>query len=146
MIFKLPGYKPVRSGIICIILALLSSCATLLEDNATHFAFVMCDAAASLRSSTELESVVKYEPLGTLHEDYTIELKHSKREVRVSFFGNIDAPGGGYLVVTGKHQGGTNYYERCVFVPRDLNIRKAGTPTEIVLRKSGDRIDLVELR
>lgn len=36
--------------------------------------------------------------------------------------------------------------ERFVFTPRDLHVVKKGIATEIVLRKNGDRIDVVELR
>ncbi|MBL8524072.1 MAG: hypothetical protein JNN20_10310 [Betaproteobacteria bacterium] len=140
-------FTRVRPGLLAIALVLLSGCAALgLVDNATHFAYMVENAATALRASPAQEAIIKYQPLGNFHEDYAIDIKQSKREVKVDMFGNISGPGGGYLVVTGRHRGGTNYYERFVFVPQDISIRKAGAPTEIVLRKAGDRIDLVELR
>lgn len=139
--------RHVRSWLIGTVFVLLGGCASLgLVDNATHFAHVVEDAVASLRASPAQEAIVQYQPLGNLHEDYVIEITQSKREVKADSFGNIAGPGGGYLVVTGRHRGGTNYHERFVFVPRDISISKKGMPTEIVLRKSGERIDLVELR
>ena len=119
---------------------------TLLEDNGTHLAYAIERGAKDLRASPQQELVVKYEPLGRAHEPYAVEIVHSKREVSVNALGNIDGPGGSYLVVTGKQRGGTNYHERFVFVPQDLRIEKPGTPTDVVLRKAGPRVDLVELR
>jgi len=71
---------------------------------------------------------------------------HSREVVRVDAFGNTLNQGGGYLTVSGLHRGGTNYHERFVFTPRDLTIVKTNEATELVLHKTGDRIDVVELR
>jgi len=119
---------------------------TLLEDNATHMAYAIEHGARELRASSQSEYIVRYEPLGGTDETYEITMAHSKTAVRVDGFGNTSGPGGSYLVVTGRHRGGTNYHERFVFTPRDLRIVKTNAPTEVVLRKSGDRIDVVELR
>lgn len=126
---------------------ILSGCVALgLEDNATHLAFALERGARELRASAQSDYIILYEPLGKLGETYEVTLQHSREVVRTDAFGNTLNRGGGYLVVTGRHQGGTNYHERFVFTPRDLHITKENAPTAIVLRKAGDRIDVVELR
>ena len=126
---------------------ILCGCVALgLEDNATHLAFAMARGARELRTSAQSEYIIHYEPLGKLGETYEVTLQHSREVVRTDAFGNTLNRGGGYLVVTGRHRGGTNYHERFVFTPRDLHITKTNAPTGIVLRKAGDRIDVVELQ
>ena len=125
----------------------LSGCAVLgFVDNGTHLAYALERGARELRASNDSEHVIRYEPLGQGDETYAITIRHSTRQVQVDMFGNIDRPGGSHISVTGRHRGGTGYHERFVFVPRDLHIVKTGAATEVVLRKSGDRIDVVELR
>ena len=131
----------------CAAALLLAGCAmTWLEDNGTHLAYAIERGAKELKASDQEELVVSYEPLGDAHEPYVVEIEHSKREVTVNGWGNTNGPGGSYITVSGAHQGGTNYHERFVFVPRNLRVAKRGTPTEVVLRKAGPRIDVVELR
>ena len=125
----------------------LSGCAYIgLVDNATHLAYALERGAKELQASNRAEHVVRYEPLGGIDETYAITIHHSKRQVRVDAFGNIDKSGGSYITVTGRHKGGTSYHERFVFTPRDLHVTKTGAATEVVLRKSDDRIEVVELR
>ena len=125
----------------------LSGCATLgLVDNGTHMAYALERGARELRDSTANEYIVHYEPLGGANETYEVSISHSKEVVRVDAFGNVLNRGGGYLVVTGRHRGGTNYHERFVFAPHDLHIVKTNAATDVVLHKTGDRIDIVELR
>ncbi len=50
------------------------------------------------------------------------------------------------MTVTGLHHGGTSYHERFVFTQHDLRIVKTNAATEVILRKTGDRIDVVELQ
>jgi hypothetical protein len=126
---------------------ILCGCVALgLEDNATHLAFAIERGSRELRASEQSEYVIQYEPLGKLGETYEVTLQHSREVVRTDAFGNTLNHGGGYLVVTGRYRGGTNYHERFVFTPRDLHITKTNTTTGIVLRKAGDRIEVVELR
>jgi hypothetical protein len=137
-----PGFV---MGCLLMAVTILSGC-TILEDNGTHLAFALEHGARELRASTLSEYIVRYEPLEGINETYEITLQHSREVVRVDAFGNTLNHGGGYLTVTGRHNGGTNYHERYVFTPRDLHIVKTNAPTEVVLRKVGDRIDVVELR
>ena len=117
-----------------------------LGDNGTHMAYALERGARELRASAQNEYIVHYEPLGGPGETYEVTMSHSREVVRVDAFGNTVNRGGGYLVVTGRHRGGTNYHERFVFTPRDLHIVKTNAATEVALRKTGDRIDVVELR
>jgi len=143
-----PGSHRHTARIACIATTIiLGGCATLgLVDNATSLAFSLKHGAQTLRDSPKQELAVRFEPLGQAHEAYTVEIHHSSREVTVDAFGNIDRPSGSYIRVSGLQPGGTNYHERFVFVPKDLKIAKAGTPTEVILRKAGRRIEVVELR
>ena len=126
---------------------ILSGCATLgLVDNGTHLALALEQGARDLRGSNQNELVVRYEPLGDLDETYEITMHRSHEVVRLDELGNTLNRGGGYLVVTGHYRGGTNYHERFVFTPGDLHIVKTRAAAEVILRKAGDRIDVVELR
>jgi hypothetical protein len=117
-----------------------------MEDNGTHLAHALERGAKKLRDSNLSEYIVKYEPLGGGHESYTITMVHSPAPLRLDAAGNVVGGGGGYLTVTGRQCGGTSYHERFVFTPADLAIAKSNAPTEVVLHKVGDRVDVVALR
>ena len=126
---------------------ILPGCTALsLVDNGTHLAFALERGAVELRNSNQSDLVVHYSPLGGLGETYQVSMRHSREVVRVDAFGNTLNQGGAYLTVSGLHRGGTSYHERFVFTPRDLKIVKTNEATEVVLHKTGDRIDVVELR
>ena len=125
-------------------IACSSGCARMgLVDNGTHLAHALEQGARELRASTAHEYIVRYQPLGGLDEAYEITMRHSHPSPGVDAQG---APLKGSLLVTGRFRGATTYHERFVFTPRDLHIRKTKGATEVVLRKVGDRIDVVELR
>ncbi len=117
-----------------------------LVDNGTHLAYALEAGARELRASDRSEYVVHYEPLGGLGETYEIRMGHSRERVRVDAWGNTLNRGGAYLTVTGRYHGGTTYHQRFVFTPRELHIVKTNAATEVVLRKTADGIDVVELR
>jgi hypothetical protein len=119
---------------------LLSSCGAL-EDNGTHLAYALEKAAKELRASSATEAVVHYEPLDGINQSYYVELTPSIGES-----GKPSDIWGSYLVVSGKTSGGTSYHNRYVFVPQRLYIQKAKGATELVLKKEGDRISVVEVR
>ena len=126
---------------------MLSGCATLgFVDNGTHLAYALEAGARELRASDRTEYIVHYEPLGGLGETYEITMRRSREVVRVDAWGNTLNRGGASLAVTGRYHGGTSYHQRFVFTPRDLHIVKTNAATEVVLRKTADRIDVVELR
>jgi hypothetical protein len=85
--------------------------------------------------------VVRYETLDSLAEPYYVEITRSIAAGQTSMIW------GSYLVVSGKTGGGTSYHNRFVFVPQRLYLEKdRGGATELVLRKDGDHISVVELR
>ena len=122
---------------------LLSSagCGNAFEDNGTHLAYALEKGTQHLRASTVSELVVRYETLDKLDDPHYVEITPSITDGQAS---NI---WGSYLVVSGKTSGGTSYHNRFVFVPQRLYLKKdLGGSTELVLRKDGDRISIVELR
>ena len=132
-----------KDRIFAIVLMLLSTsgCGSLFEDNGTHLAYKLEKGAAELQGSNASELVVRYETLDKLEEPYYIEITPS---ITVGQTSNV---WGSYLVVSGKARGGTSYHNRFVFVPERLYVEKdRGGLTQLVLRKDGDRISLVELR
>ena len=124
-------------GATILLLLLLCGCGHLFEDNGVHLAMVLKDGAAKLRASDASEIVVQYETLDGGTDPYYIEIVPSSGPGR----------GGSYLVVSGRSRGGTSAHNSAVFVPHRLYIEKRlGGPTDIVLRRDDDRVDVVELR
>jgi hypothetical protein len=126
----------------CVLLvAIVVSGCTLFEDNGTHLAYALEKGANELRRSSSTELVVHYEPLDGPNERYYVEITPSLAE---------SAPAStvwsSYLVVSGKSSGGTSYHNRFVFVPGRLRIEKEKGTTDLVLKKDGDRISVVEVR
>ena len=120
---------------------LLQGC-SLLDDNGTHLAYALEKAAKELRSSGAQEVIVRYETLDGPAQAYYVEITPSLEPswARQDVWGS-------YLVVSGRTSGGTSYHNRFVFVPRRLYVEKAqGGAAELVLRREGDRISVVELR
>lgn len=122
------------------LVALLSGC-TAFEDNGTHLAYALEKGAKKLRASSATELVVRYETLDGLNQSYYVELTPSLGEP-----GQEPGRWRSYIVVSGKTSGGTSYHNRFVFVPQRLYLKKEGGPTELVLRKDGDRISVIEVR
>jgi hypothetical protein len=94
-----------------------------------------------MRASSASELVVLYESLDKTNEPYYIEITPS---IKVGPASDI---WGSYLVISGKTSGGTSHHNRFVFVPQRLHLDEdKGGSTELVLRKNGDRMSVVELR
>lgn len=118
----------------------LSGC-SLLEDNGTHLAFALEAAAAKLRASSDRDSRFSYTTLDGGSDPYAVEITPSHPDPSAA--GHPQS----YIVVSGKTPGGTSYHNRFVVVPTRLSVRKdRGGATEIVLRKDGDQIAVVDLR
>jgi hypothetical protein len=123
------------------LLLILVACGNIFEDNGTHLAYVLEKGAAKLRDSGDPELIVRYETLDGGNDPYYIEITPSFVE------GQPTRMPGSYLVVSGKTRGGTSYHNRFVLVPRRLYLEKsAGGPAELVLRREGENVDVVELR
>ena len=125
--------------------ALAAAGCTLLEDNGTHLAYALEKGAEALRASQAVERVVKYDTLNGPSQSYYVEVTPSIVEPKEGA-APISERWSSYLVVSEKTSGGTSYHNRFVFVPKRLYLEKSSGPTEVVLRKNGDRIDIVELR
>ena len=125
-----------------VLLLLLSACGNFLEDNGTHLAYALENGAATLRTSSGSELVVRYETLDGGHDPYYIEITPSFTAGQPS---NIR---GSYLVASGTTSGGTSYHNRFVLVPARLYVEKShGGPAELVLRRDRDgNVEVVELR
>jgi len=127
------------------LLLLLSGCERLdrlWQDNGTRLAYALERGVRELRRSEATELVVRYETFDGPAREYYIEITPS-----VHPSGQRPDIPSSYLVVSGKTSGGTSYHNRFVFVPERLYLKKElGGPTELVLRKTGDRISVVALR
>jgi hypothetical protein len=114
-----------------------AGCGRLLEDNGTHLAYLLERGAGELRASEGAELVLRYT---TANVAYYVEITPSET-------GQGSNTPNSYLVVSGETPGGTSYHNRFVFVPTRLYVRKeGGGPTEIVLRKDGRRVSVVDVR
>jgi hypothetical protein len=128
-------------ALLALLLLSSSGCGHAFEDNGTHLAYALEKGAQQLRASTASELIVRYETLDKPGDPYYVEITPSIAAGQAS---NI---WGSYLVVSGKTSGGTSYHNRYVFVPQRLYLKKdLGGSTELLLRKDGDRINVVELR
>lgn len=123
------------------LLLTLVACGNLFEDNGTHLAYVLEKGAAKLRAPNGSQLIVRYETLDGGHDPYYIEITPSFPAGQTS---NIPSS---YLVVSGKTRGGTSYHNRFVLVPQRLYIEKsAGGPAELVLRREGAGVSVIEVR
>jgi len=122
-------------------LLLLSGCGGIFEDNGTHLAYALEKGANTLQHSDATETIVRYETLDGPNQSYYVEITPSLGES-----GQASGVWSSYLVVSGKSSGGTSYHNRFLFVPKRLYINKEQGATELVLRKEGNRISVVEVR
>jgi len=115
-------------------------CGRLFEDNGTHLAYLLERGAGELRASGGSELVLRYTTLDAPNVGYYVEITPSEP-------GQESNAANSYLVVSGKTPGGTSYHNRFVFVPMRLYVRKErGGTTEVVLRKDGQRVSVVDVR
>ena len=132
-----PRFRP---AIIAAFLVLFSGC-SLLEDNGTHLAYALEKGAKRLRGSDASTTVVRYETLDGPDQQYYVEITPSISESEPT-----SKIWSSYLVVSGKTSGGTSYHNRFVFVPNRLYIEKEKGATELILRRDGDKISVIEVR
>jgi len=115
-------------------------CGRLFEDNGTHLAYLLERGAGELRASGGSELVLRYTTLDAPNVGYYVEITPSEP-------GQESNAANSYLVVSGKTPGGTSYHNRFVFVPMRLYVRKErGGTAEVVLRKDGQRVSVVDVR
>lgn len=100
-------------------------------------------AADELRHSTQTELVISYAPRSGVNQQYSIGIG---RTVWCPAPPCRENQGGLTVEVEHGRHGSTTYYSRFVAVPKPLEIHKTGQPTQLILRKNKDVIELVELR
>lgn len=120
---------------------ILSGC-NLMEDNATHLAFTLKKGARHLRKSKQTEDTINYQPLTGIDKPYFVEINPTIPPIKPDtiLYGSGIRIGGQNTEMTF-----TSYHHRFVFVPQRLFVEKKNSSTRIVLRKKGNRIDVVEL-
>ena len=115
----------------------------LLGDEGVWLAEKIGDAAEQLRHSAQTELVLTYEPASGADQHYSIGVGKSIWCPKPPCTENR---GGLTVQVEHGRHGSTTYHMRFVAVPQPLEIQKVGQPTQLVLRKDKDVIELVELR
>jgi hypothetical protein len=118
--------------VIVLMTALFSVSCTFMEDDATHLAYALEKGAKRLDKSAATEHVVYYQPLSGTNQIYQIVINSTR------------GPGTARGLSVGSS--GTTYHRRFVHVPKRLEVVKTNTGAEIVLRKDGDRIEVVGIR
>jgi hypothetical protein len=123
----------------------LTGCGAL-EDEGVRLARRIGDEAQALRRSPKDQLVFSYIPRSGTGHRYSIGAGRSawcptppcdeSRREQTSLTVSVER---------GRH-GSTTVHKRFVAVPRALEVRKNGEPTQIVLRKNHDVVELVELR
>jgi hypothetical protein len=100
-------------------------------------------AANHLQRSSDSEMTITYRPREGVQQHYTVFLAKVRWQPHPPF----ESPYPGLTVTVEKGNGGfCNAHVKAVGVPESLQIKKFGEPTEIVLRKAGNEIDVVALR
>jgi hypothetical protein len=122
---------------------LVSCGAHILGDEGEWLGERIGDAADQLRHSAQAELVISYVPESGINQEYSIGIGKSRWCPNPPCYENRGALT--VEVARGRH-GSTTYHMRFVAVPKPLEIHKVGEATRLVLRKNGDRIELVELR
>lgn len=133
---------------VCVLLSLLLYWAFyLIQDNATSLGHSLRFGAWHLNWLGGTETVVNYQPRTGITGPYSIEIRAYDGPTTPR------APGSGLYVndhyETGKDtQRGatTSLHQTSVHVPKRLFIVKTNAAAQVVLRKNGDRIEVVELR
>lgn len=103
----------------------------------------IASAAEQLRHSTQAELVISYAPKAGVDQRYSVGVGKSVWCPAPPCYENR---GGLTVQVEHGRHGSTTYHTTFVAVPRPLEVHKVGQPTQVVLRKNKDVIELVELR
>ena len=127
--------------VLAVFLMLQVACA---RDEGEYLGQQIADAAQQLAASNDDELIFRYTPRSGANQKYWVAIGAGKI--------CPDPPcawsGKSWLIVhtQGRDSGSDFYYQRFVTVPRPLRISKDHAPVEVVLRKIGDEIQLVDLR
>jgi hypothetical protein len=103
----------------------------------------IANAAKHMRDTHVNEMTIVYTPRQGVNQSYSVQLA----KVAYQPHPPMKPPYAGLTVVVDKGTGGfCNRHVLFVGVPRSWNLTKRGAPTEIVLRKTGNEIDVVDVR
>jgi hypothetical protein len=100
-----------------------------LEDDGVHLAYCLKDGANALQHSADKEMTVAFEPLDGTNQVYTVQFCRNS-----------------LVVVWSKHGGSSTYQLNYVALPKDFYLHKTNQATFVTLRKTGDRVDVVDVR
>ncbi len=131
-----------RIDLAIVLLSVIFSGCNLMEDNATHLAFNLKKGARHLRMSKQTQDTINYQPLTGIVKPYFVEINPTIPTIKPDAI-----PYGSGIRVGGQNieMSFTSYHKRFVFVPRRLYVEKKDSATMIILRKDGNRIEVVKL-
>ncbi len=114
------------------------------RDEGDYLSEKIADAAQQMTLSNDDEAIVHYAPRSGLDQDYWVAVGAGPRCPN----GDCEALRQSWLTVhtEGSDSGVSRSYQRFVAVPRPLKVMKHGAGVDIILRKIGDEIQLVDLR
>jgi len=114
------------------------------RDEGERLGEMISDGAQQLTYSNDDESILRYVPRSGSNQHYWVSVGAGRRCQERPCPGSEQS----WLTVhtEGRDSGADYSYQRYVTVPRPLKVVKLRAPVEIVLRKNGDEVELVELR
>ena len=114
------------------------------RDEGERLGTMISDGAQQLAYSNDDELVLRYFPRSGMDQHYWVSVGAGKRCAERPCPGSEQS----WLTVhtEGRDSGADYSYQRYVSVPRPLKVIKVRAPVEILLRKNGDDVELVELR
>jgi hypothetical protein len=114
------------------------------RDEGQRLGEVLSDGAQQLAYSNDEELVLRYVPRSGMGQHYWVSVGAGKRCPERPCAGSEQS----WLTVhtEGRDSGADYSYQRYVSVPRPLKVIKVRAPVEVVLRKNGDEVELIELR
>jgi hypothetical protein len=128
---------------VALILSLAACDGRVFSDEGVWLGQRIGEAAQKLRASPDSVMVFEYSPAKGVDQQYSVGVGASKWCPSPGCPGELS---GLTVSVERGHHGSTTVHKRYVAVPAALLIEKNGAPTQVVLRRRGDVIELVALR
>ena len=114
------------------------------RDEGERLGTMLGDAAQQLAYSNDDELILRYEPHSGIDQNYWVSVGAGPRCPQRPC---PESERSWLTVHTQGRDSGADYsYQRHVSVPRPLRVVKNRAAVELVLRKNGDEVELVELR
>ena len=114
------------------------------RDEGEYLGQQIADASQQLAASNDDELIFRYTPRSGANQKYWVAVGAGK----ICPDPPCSRSSKSWLIVhtQGRDSGADFYYQRFVTVPRPLRVSKDHAPVEVVLRKIGDAVQLVDLR